>query len=214
MKSKTVGVTALSLWLSLGAAFRCVPNAHANAAQPAETGLAAAKATTNKDLNQYQKVMLLPAEFESGNDAGFKGVPVLGQHAMAAYLTGRMAADLKGKGVLTETSGPGVARLKLVVNHLEVKPKRRSAGPPPPPFPLPEMPPGPDDDVFTAMATVTASFIDSQTGETVTSFATKEKAKGGPVEALPKALDKVVLAIGKRMERSAGSAPGKEDPDD
>jgi hypothetical protein len=156
--------------------------------------------------------MLVPAELDSEEDGEFKGVPVPGRLAMAVYLTKSVADALKEKGVLAEEPGPGVARLNLVLNNLEMTRKGSSAAPPPPPF---SMPPdltaeGPGKSAtFMGTASVTATFTDSETGETIASLMTRETAKGSFLDALPNAIDKVVQTVGNRLEQDAGSKRGK-----
>lgn len=223
MKSKlsvrSATVVALSLALVIG--FSGTPESYGGAADPAEaqqsdSDAPAAKPAAKKDLSRYKKVMLLPAELDSGEDAEFKGVPVPGRLAMAAYLTESVADVLKEKGVLTKRPGPGVARLKLVLNDLEMTGKGGSSAPPPPPFPMaPDLPsegPG-KNGLYTGTARVTAKFTDSETGETVVSFTTKETAKGSFLDALPKAIDKVVQRVDNRLEQYASSQRMNVEPE-
>ena len=52
--------------------------------------------------------------------------------AMAAYLSESVAEVLKEKWLLAKRPGPGVARLRLHLNDLEMTGKSASAAPPPP----------------------------------------------------------------------------------
>lgn len=210
MKSKLLvrATTSVSLSLALVIGFSGIPKSYAKAQESASDGAA----TVKTDLSRYKKVMLLPAELDSGEDVEFRGVPVPG--AMAVYLTKSVADVLAEKGLLAEKPGPGVAQLRLVVNDLEMTRKGGSATPPPPPFPMvPDLPTdGPGKNcVYTGTASVTAKFTDSKTGETVASFKAKETARTGFLDALPKAIDKVAQAIGDRLEQSFVAKPGKGD---
>jgi len=209
-------VVPLSLALAIG--FSGTPTSQAVAAEPANAQHGESEApAAKKDLSRYKKVLLLPAELVSEEVAEFKGVPVPGRLAMAAYLTEAVADLLKEKGLLAKRPGPGVAQLRLVVNDLEMTGKGASAAPSLPPFPMaPELPELPGDGPGkstprTATASVIARFTDSQSGETVATLMTRETAKGGFLDALPKAIDKVVQKVGNRLEQNAGTHRGNGD---
>jgi uncharacterized protein DUF3313 len=208
------------LSLALAIAFPGTPESCAAAAQPAQAqkiesdapaAKSTAKQTAKKELSRYQKVMLLPAQLGSGEDAEFEGVPVPGRLAMAVYLTESVADVLKEKRMLAKRPGPDVARLSLVVNDLELTGKGASAAPSLPPFPMaPDLPSeAPGKNGCTGTASVTAKFTDSETGETVASFTTRKTAKGSLLDALPNAIDKVAQAVGNRLEQEADAQRGK-----
>lgn len=207
-------VTVFPLSLALVFSFSGTTKTHSGTAEASEaqkSGLdvpARGKTAAESDLSPYEKVMLLPAELDAKEDSKFEGVTVPGRLAMAAYLTESVAGVLREKGLLAEKPKPGVAQLRLVLNGLVMTRKGASAAPPAPPFPLPDLPL--PNSPATGTASVTAKVIDSETGETITSFITRETAKGNLMNALPMAIDIVARSIGDRLEQSSRVKSGQE----
>lgn len=207
-------VTVFPLSLALVFGFSGTTKPHTGTAEASEvqkSGLdapARAKPSAESDLSPYEKVMLLPAELDAKEDSKFEGVMVPGRLAMAAYLTESVAGVLREKGLLAEKPKPGVAQLRLVLNGLVMTRKGASAAPPAPPFPLPDLPT--PNSPATGTVSVTAKVTDLETGETITSFTTRETAKGTVMNALPMAIDIAARSIGDRLEQSSRVKSGQE----
>ena len=166
------------------------------------------------DIRVYRKVMLLPVDIYTGEDAEFKGVSEEERQEMAGYLHSDMEEVLKGKGLLAPQPGPGVVSLKLILAGLEkTRPVASTLAHALPVGLVLNLGKGAmgKNGSFMGTATVGGEFTDSTNGTLIASFLVKESPNAmdisalvSPWDASKKAIDKVAQGIGDRLEKIEG----------
>ncbi len=165
----------------------------------------------NVDIAQYRQVILTPVDIYTGEDASFSGVSPQEQQELASYLYSEAMKTLGEKGLLASQPGPGVARLRLILAGAQ-KTRPVASGV------THALPVGlamnlgkgamGKNGSFMGTATVGGEFTDSQTGNLIASFLTKESPNAMDIpkifsywDASKKAMDKVVQNIADRLQQ-------------